>query len=842
MLLGINLLLLVKVNAARHKLIATGEIKAKNVNGEVQLQALVDRKKIIIIELTVRKDLHLEDAEGVDCLPNATIFEQLALMSLLDKKLEGMSNHNRIYVTPSHTKKIFGNMRRVGKGFSGRERPLFLTMVVHNQEEIDEVVYKELDDSLVKAATTTSSLEAEQDNGNIIKTRSKATLNEPSSSETSLGSGPRRQETMGDTIAQTRFENVSKISNDLLLARGFLIWRIQSPHKLKRFHLNGRSKKLRTEKEGSINAIDADEDITLVNDQDDADMFDVNTLTGDEVLAEQTIAAKDVNLTIDEVTLAQALAALKNVKPKVKANVIEEPSVPISAVSASTKVSAATTTTATIPTPRKGIIIAELGTSTTTIISSQPSQAKVHDKGKGILVEEPVKPKKKDLIRLDEEFASKLQAEFDEEERLAREKDEANVVLTEEWDDIQAKIEADHELSQRLQADEQEGLSVEEKAQLFQQLLEQRRKHFAAKREKENRNKPPTKAQKGNTMVNTFVDMDTELVEGSEVRAEAEIAQESSSKRAGTELEQESIKKQKVDEDKETAELQRLIEVVPDKEEVAIDAIPLATKPPSIVDYKIHKEGKKTYYQIIRADGSSKMYLVFSHMLKSFDKEDLETLWKLVKAKHGSTRLEEGYERVLWGDLKTMFDPHVEDQGRIVGIKRLHDDLEVTAAKLMLLVLPSSVMNGKSHFSLVYGWEPNLSHLRSFGCLCYAAVVKGTDKFSHWSKKCVLIGLGDDEEGTPGKDGRVHQPEVGSNTYQVGYDEEHSATPIESQLVVNGFFRIKYKSNGEMERYKARLVAKRFSQRKGIDYEETFSPLVKMSTVRCLINLAVQKD
>ncbi|GJT78155.1 putative reverse transcriptase domain-containing protein [Tanacetum coccineum] len=52
---------------------------------------------------------------------------------------------------------------------------------------------------------------------------------------------------------------------------------------------------------------------------------------------------------------------------------------------------------------------------------------------------------------------------------------------------------------------------------------------------------------------------------------------------------------QKVDEDKEIAELQRLIEIVPDEEEVAIDVIPLATKPPSIADYKIHKEGKKTY-------------------------------------------------------------------------------------------------------------------------------------------------------------------------------------------------------------------------------------------------------
>ncbi|GKF29582.1 hypothetical protein Tco_0095924, partial [Tanacetum coccineum] len=79
-----------------------------------------------------------------------------------------------------------------------------------------------------------------------------------------------------------------------------------------------------------------------------------------------------------------------------------------------------------------------------------------------------------------------------------------------------------------------------------------------------------------------------------------------------------------VDEDKETVELQRLIEVVHDKEEVEIDSIPLATKPPSIVDYKINKEGKKTYYQIIKADGSSKMYLVFSHMLKSFNRED----WK----------------------------------------------------------------------------------------------------------------------------------------------------------------------------------------------------------------------
>ncbi|GJS45206.1 hypothetical protein Tco_0595327 [Tanacetum coccineum] len=73
-----------------------------------------------------------------------------------------------------------------------------------------------------------------------------------------------------------------------------------------------------------------------------------------------------------------------------------------------------------------------------------------------------------------------------------------------------------------------------------------------------------------------------------------------------------------------------------DAEITLVDAIPLATKPPSIVDYKIIKEGKISYYQIIRADGSSKRYSAFIQMLRSFDREDLETLWKLVKAKHGA--------------------------------------------------------------------------------------------------------------------------------------------------------------------------------------------------------------
>ncbi|GJS82327.1 hypothetical protein Tco_0748868 [Tanacetum coccineum] len=324
-----------------------------------------------------------------------------------------------------------------------------------------------------------------------------------------------------------------------------------------------------------------------------------------------------------------------------------------------------------------------------------------------MVVPEPVnKMSKKELIMLDEELAFKLQADKEEEERLAREKaqqiEEANIA----WDDVQAKIDADYQLAQRLQAQEQDELTDEEKARLFVQFLEQRRKHFAAKRAEEKRNKPPTRAQQRSIMctylknmegwkpkslknksfaniqelfdkamkrVNTFVNYRTELVEESSKKAEteqeesskkaeAEIAQESSLKRAGEELEQESSKKQKLEEDKESEELKQCLEIIlDDGDDVTIDATPLSTKSPTIVDYKIYKEGKKSYFQIIRADGKTQMYLTFGKMLKNFDREDLEVLWSIVKARFKKTEPVNYMDNFLLLNLKTMFEHHVED-------------------------------------------------------------------------------------------------------------------------------------------------------------------------------------
>ncbi|GJU19172.1 retrovirus-related pol polyprotein from transposon TNT 1-94 [Tanacetum coccineum] len=194
------------------------------VSRAAQLQALVDGKKVIITESTIRRDLQLEDAEGVDCLPNATILEQLTLIGTRESAIICLAINQKF----NFSKYIFESMVKNLENVSGkflmylRKPKRKNTEVPHPSGSIDnvvdEAVYKELDDSLVRVATNASSLEVEQDSGNINKTRSKATLNEPSPQGTNSGSGPKRQDTMGDTIAQTRFENVSKTSNDSLLA------------------------------------------------------------------------------------------------------------------------------------------------------------------------------------------------------------------------------------------------------------------------------------------------------------------------------------------------------------------------------------------------------------------------------------------------------------------------------------------------------------------------------------------------------------------------------------------------------------------------------------------------
>ncbi|GJY28960.1 hypothetical protein Tco_0404727 [Tanacetum coccineum] len=294
--------------------------KAKTVNGERQLQALIDKKKVIIMESSI---IHLEDAGGTDCLPTATIFEELARMGL-----GVMSHHKKIYVNPSHTKKIFANMKREGKDFSGRVTPLFATMMVQDNQE-DGV-----------------------DSG--IPTDSQQTLitTQPSSSRPQKKQSRRRQRKETEVPQDETYhaDSVPIPSNDPLLSgKDAQAKEITGIKKRDKESLGAQED---ASKQGRIfEDNDKDAEVSLVDEtqgkSDDAEMFDTDDLHGDEVIVDMavgekqeksakvnerevstsvedsvaptilvTIAGKRVTTAIDEITLAQTVIEIKAAKPK----------------------------------------------------------------------------------------------------------------------------------------------------------------------------------------------------------------------------------------------------------------------------------------------------------------------------------------------------------------------------------------------------------------------------------------------------------------------------------------------------------------------------------------------
>ncbi|GJU73251.1 hypothetical protein Tco_1264656 [Tanacetum coccineum] len=456
----------------------------------------------------------------------------------------------------------------------------------------------------------------------------------------------------------------------------------------------------------SIVHIDADVEVTLVDEtqvrQNDDLIFDTGVLDDVEMPVEAKVDGKDeqstktddstageavttagddsvVPTTNEEITLAQTLIQIKAAKPKVVTT-------------------AATTATTTRP-KDKGVVVQE-PSEFRVPQEIKPSSSK--DKGKGIMIEPEVPLKRKDQIALDEQIKrdiqDKLDADLLKEQKLARkQEEEANIALIESWENTQAMMEADRLLAERLQSKEREELTDEEKAKLFMELMEKRRKHFAALRAQEKRNRPPTKAQKRTQIstylkhmggytykqlkgksfdeiqklfdkemkrVNTFVAMGSEVQENKEKKEEGRVETAKGSrkkmlgrKRAVKEQQEESSKKQKLEEEKELeevkeddeVELKKLL-VIKNNEDIAIDAIPLATKLPVIIDYKLHKEGI----------------------------EDLEALWRIVKAKYGDTRPEDEFERVLYGDLRVMFEPDIKS-----NVWRMLQGYRVTTWKLI---------------------------------------------------------------------------------------------------------------------------------------------------------------
>ncbi|GJU54758.1 hypothetical protein Tco_1228472 [Tanacetum coccineum] len=250
------------------------------------------------------------------------------------------------------------------------------------------------------------------------------------------------------------------------------------------------------------------------------------------------------------------------------------------------------------------------------------SAKKRKDKGKAIMKEDKsINEKERQRIARDAEIAKQLQEEFD------RARQEQEVVA---------------------EADQAHDIDWSDPAMLRYHTL-QNRSFFIAEVRK---NMRMYLKNQGGYKLSHFKGMSYE-----DIRP---IFDRSSKKRSREDSDEDNAKKQKLEDDAEKEELRDSMDVVP-RDDIAIDDESLATKYP-IVDWKtLVLTENMMYYQIIKGDGSSKNYKVFSEMLDEFDRKDVMDLYRLVQERYDTTS-PGGYDLLLWGDLKILFEPNEEDE------------------------------------------------------------------------------------------------------------------------------------------------------------------------------------
>nr|GEW37286.1 hypothetical protein [Tanacetum cinerariifolium] len=347
--------------------------------------------------------------------------------------------------------------------------------------------------------------------------------------------------------------------------------RVRRLEKKRKFKSSG----LKRLRKGEIVELDADKDVTLVDAKEDMDA-DVQGM-----LVESQ--AKVYHLDLEH---AKKVLSMQDTDEAESAEVEEVIEV-VTAAKLMTEVVTTAATTITIaqvpkasaPRRRKGVVIHDLEeTAAASVIVH--SEVKSKDKGKGILIEEPKPLKQKAQIKQDEAFARQLEAKLN-----------ANINWNDVVDQVKRKEKQDNTVM----------------------------RYQALKR------KPVTEAQERKNMMvylKNIAGFKMEFFKG-----EKEIKEEGSKRKVNS-LEQKAAKKQRIDEKEEELKAHLQI-IVNDDDDVFTEATPIALKVP-VVDYQIYHKNNKPYYKIIRADGTHKLFLSFITILKNFDKEDLEMLWKLV--------------------------------------------------------------------------------------------------------------------------------------------------------------------------------------------------------------------
>ncbi|GJZ27342.1 hypothetical protein Tco_0571595, partial [Tanacetum coccineum] len=290
-------------------------------------------------------------------------------------------------------------------------------------------------------------------------------------------------------------------------------------------------------------------------------------------------------------------------------------------------------------------------------------------------------------IHLDKMLAKRVHEEQELSEQQLKRKVKvqkaAQFFTEEDWDTIRAKLEANTKVVKSLQG---ESISNDDFAKIMVEMINEKKKFYAEQKAVAKRSKPMTQAQQREYMstfiknqiswklsqlkklsfeelktkfeklmksIESFVPMETEARGKDEVVKEEET--EVPIKKTGMRRKQKARKGINIDKTTQDEFNKEREAYVKDKvkdasseSKIRVDVITTATKPPTIVNWKIISQSSpKAAYQIIRKDGYDKIYMSFGVILKDFSREEIIELDRLVIKKYGANRPEEMYDRVL---------------------------------------------------------------------------------------------------------------------------------------------------------------------------------------------------
>nr|GEX00571.1 uncharacterized mitochondrial protein AtMg00810-like [Tanacetum cinerariifolium] len=591
-----------------------------------RLQALVDKKKVVVTEATIREALCLDDAKGVDCLPNEEIFTELARMGyekpstkltlvrnldsttnfymytrflqlIIRNQVGDLSTHTTKYTLPALTQKVFANMKRVGKRFSKVETPLFEGMLV--EQEIDE----EGDaDEHVEEVNTGDAAEGDDSvaHGEVPTVAKEQPfhllhhlLHHHNHLKISFQHPSLLQEAMDACAALTRrVEHLEydKVAQALEITK--LKKRVKKLEKrnkvrvlkLRRLQRVGISQRVETSddtvmddesnQERMIAEMDQDDAVVLKDDKEVDDVVkDIEKAKVDESAQDQG-RQPEFQAEIYKIDMDHANKVLSMQEDETEPAEVQVVVDVVTTAKLITEVVTAANETVTVASAIITTAEAQVPTATTATLTAAPTRVAVAPSRRRKGVDEAI-------------------------------------------DHVKRKAKED--------------LAV--------------KKYQAIKR------KPQTEAQARKNMM-MYLNNTKEQIEEDENKALQKI-NETPAERA--------VKRRKLDE--EVEDLKRHLQIVPNEnDDVYTEATPLARNVP-VVDYEIIKMNNKPYYKIIRADGTHQLYISFLTLLMNFDREDLEALWSLVKEIFSTAKPKNFSDDFLLTTLRAMFktpDAHAQ--------------------------------------------------------------------------------------------------------------------------------------------------------------------------------------